>query len=63
MDGFVLTETLRRTERFRRTPVVLVTGLGSDRDRLRGLTAGASAYLAKSAFDHQTLLDTVAGLL
>jgi DNA-binding response OmpR family regulator len=40
-----------------------MTSLENETDRLRGLRAGASAYLTKSGFDHQTLLETVAALL
>ena len=63
MDGIGLTETIRRSASHRELPVVLVTSLGSDRDRARGVQAGANAYLTKSGFDQQTLLDTVATLL
>ncbi len=63
MDGFSLTEAIRDSKRFRDLPVVLVTALQSERDRARGLEAGADAYLAKSAFDQQQLLATIAQLL
>jgi two-component system chemotaxis sensor kinase CheA len=62
-DGFSLTENIRQHERLARLPVVLMTSLENETDRLRGLRAGASAYLTKSGFDHQTLLETVAALL
>ena len=35
------------------------TSLSGQADRDRGMSAGASAYLAKSAFDRQLLLETV----
>jgi two-component system, chemotaxis family, sensor kinase CheA len=63
MDGFTLCETIRASERFRELPVVLVTALESQEHRARGLEAGADAYLAKSAFDQETLLETVRQLL
>jgi two-component system chemotaxis sensor kinase CheA len=62
-DGFSLTESIRQHERLAQLPVVLMTSLENETDRLRGLRAGASAYLTKSGFDHQTLLETVAALL
>ena len=62
MDGFTLTDTLRRSGR-RRIPVVLVTSLSSDRDRARGLEAGADAYIVKSGFDRSGLLQAVGQLL
>jgi two-component system chemotaxis sensor kinase CheA len=42
--------------------VVLVTALASDKDKARGLEAGADAYLVKSAFDQRQLLETIARL-
>jgi two-component system chemotaxis sensor kinase CheA len=63
MDGFDLTATIRRSPRFRQLPVILVTALDSEEDRLRGMEAGADAYLIKSAFDQKRLLETVYQLL
>jgi len=63
MDGFVLTETLRRTETYRETPIILVTSLDREEDRRRGMAAGADAYIVKGAFDQTTLLDSVRNLL
>ncbi|HSO31390.1 MAG TPA: response regulator, partial [Labilithrix sp.] len=63
MDGFTLTETIRSHPRFRDLPVVLVTGRSSDADRARGLDVGANAYLVKSDFDQQHLLETLSQLL
>jgi two-component system, chemotaxis family, sensor kinase CheA len=63
MDGFVLCETIRRSDRLRGTPVILVTGLEAPEHRARGLAAGADAYIAKSAFDQEQLLTTIRELL
>ncbi|MDB4972658.1 MAG: sensor histidine kinase/response regulator [Myxococcaceae bacterium] len=63
MDGFALTEQVRRAPKLARIPVVLVTSLEAESDRLRGLEAGANAYLGKSAFDHRILLEVIGGLL
>ena len=63
MDGFTLTATLRHSTALRRIPVVLVTSLSSDKDRARGLEAGASAYIVKSGFDRKSLLEAVGQLL
>ena len=62
MDGFTLTDTLRRSG-LPRIPVVLVTSLSSDRDRARGMEAGADAYIVKSAFERSGLLQAVGQLL
>jgi len=63
MDGFGLCEAMRKSKRFREVPVILVTALESPEHRARGLEAGADAYLAKSTFDQQMLLDAIRQLL
>jgi two-component system chemotaxis sensor kinase CheA len=63
MDGFALCEAIRASKRFKELPVVLVTALEAPEHRARGLEAGADAYLGKSSFDQQTLLDTISQLL
>ena len=63
MDGYELTAEIRRDERLRRLPVVLVTSLDSREHRERGVAVGADAYIVKSGFDQENLLETVAGLL
>ena len=63
MSGVELCRAIRGSGRFPQLPVVLVTSLGSREDRLRGAEAGADAYLVKSAFDRQLLLDTLERLL
>jgi two-component system chemotaxis sensor kinase CheA len=63
MNGFELTEAIRRDERLRLTPVILVTSLAAGNHRERGLTAGADAYIVKSAFEQGQLLDAVSRLL
>ncbi|TCN32687.1 two-component system chemotaxis sensor kinase CheA [Sinorhizobium americanum] len=59
MNGFELTEAIRRSERFTNTPVVLVTGREALEDKVRGLRAGANAYLRKDQFDAQDFLETM----
>jgi two-component system chemotaxis sensor kinase CheA len=63
MDGFALCEAIRASKRLAQLPVVLVTALESTEHRARGLEAGADAYLAKSSFEQETLLETLAQLL
>jgi two-component system chemotaxis sensor kinase CheA len=63
MDGFALCAAIRGSRRFKALPVVLVTALESPEHRTQGLEAGADAYLGKSSFDQQGLLDVIAQLL
>jgi two-component system chemotaxis sensor kinase CheA len=63
MDGFALCEAIRGSRRHAALPVVLVTALESPEHRARGLEAGADAYVGKSSFDQQNLLETIRQLL
>lgn len=63
MDGFELTGRIRQSERLRRLPVILVTSLGSEQDKQRGIQVGADAYIVKAQFDTRALLDLVRQLI
>ncbi len=63
MDGFALTEAVKRDPRLARIPVILVTSLDSPEDRVRGMEAGADAYIVKSSFDQRELLETIERLI
>ncbi len=63
MDGFTLTSRIRADRELDSLPVVLVTTLGTAEDRARGLEAGANAYLVKSGFEQDSLLDAIRRLI
>lgn len=63
MDGFTLTEMVKESEQFKETPVILVTSLESAQDKMRGMEAGADAYITKSSFDQRELLETIDRLI
>jgi two-component system chemotaxis sensor kinase CheA len=63
MDGLHLTEAIRASTRFRELPVILVTALERPEHRARGLEVGADAYLGKSSFEQEGLLNTVRELI
>jgi CheY-like chemotaxis protein len=63
MDGFALTRTIRRTRGWEQVPVIIMTSKGDESDRRAGLEAGASAYLLKSEFDQEQLVNTVRRLV
>jgi two-component system chemotaxis sensor kinase CheA len=63
MDGFILTERIRGSLEISALPVVVVTSLDREEDRLRGLRAGVNAYLVKSSFDQRVLIQTIETLL
>jgi two-component system sensor histidine kinase and response regulator WspE len=63
MDGIQLVSSIKTDARLRALPVVIVSYKDRPEDRMRGLDAGADAYLTKSSFHDQTLLQTVADLI
>ncbi len=63
LDGFGLTQEVRKTSASAELPVVLVTARSTEEDRIRGLKAGANAYLVKSGFDQSRLLQVISELL
>ncbi len=63
MDGLALTEKIRQNTKYSDLPIILVTSLASEDDKRRGVEAGANAYITKSGFDQQVLLDTLKRLI
>jgi two-component system, chemotaxis family, sensor kinase CheA len=63
MDGLELLAAIRSDPQRTHLPVVMVTSHASEEDRKRGAEAGADAYIVKSEFDQQALLDTVERLV
>jgi two-component system chemotaxis sensor kinase CheA len=63
LDGIGLTQWIRAQPKISSLPVVLVTARGHADDRVRGLNAGADAYIVKREFRQSELLETVDRLL
>ena len=63
LNGFELTARVRADKKLSELPVVLVTALGSQKDREYGIEVGANAYIAKSDFDQSNLLEIIRRLL
>jgi len=62
MDGFEVTRRIRRDEKNRLMPVILVTALQETEDRINGIKAGCDDYITKP-FDKRELLARVQSLL
>ncbi len=62
MDGMTLCQKLKANFNTNHIPVVLMTALGSDADRIAGLTNGADAYVSKP-FNIDVLRTTVLQLM
>lgn len=63
MDGFTLTASVRKLQHGSNLPIILVTSLGSQDDRERGVEAGADAYIIKSSFDQTSLINVIERLI
>ncbi len=59
MDGLELVAALRADGRLSAIPVVLVTSLDAQHDHARAIEVGADAYIVKSNFSQEGLLDSV----
>jgi two-component system chemotaxis sensor kinase CheA len=63
MDGIELIERVRAMEGFAGLPILLVSSLGSEEDRRRGMQAGADAYIVKKDFEQGRFLEVLRELL
>lgn len=63
MDGFSLTARLRQEEKYRDTPIIIITSREKEEDKRRGVQVGADAYIVKGDFDQSNLVGTLRALL
>jgi len=63
MNGFDLTARIRADKNLTELPVLLLTALESREDRERGVDVGANAYIVKSDFDQERLLEVIRRLV
>ena len=59
LHGFDLTARIRADKNLSQLPVVLVTARESQADKEKGIEVGANAYVVKSSFDQNNLLDII----
>jgi two-component system, chemotaxis family, sensor kinase CheA len=62
MDGFTFVERIRADPALKAKPAILVTSRNAPEDRRRGAAVGANAYVVKSEFDQNRLLETIRSL-
>ncbi|MHB1341497.1 MAG: hybrid sensor histidine kinase/response regulator [Coriobacteriia bacterium] len=63
MTGFQLTAAIKSDDTLKQIPVIIVTSLEREEEKAEGINAGADAYITKSVFNQDTLLDTVERLI
>lgn len=59
MDGFELIRRLKADPELQKIPVVIITTMESEEDRRKGLELGAAAYIVKSQFRGEKLVETI----
>jgi len=59
MNGFELITAVRKDDRYKGIPIVVVTTRERKEDKLRGLELGADAYLLKGGFDQGEFLSVI----
>jgi CheY-like chemotaxis protein/chemotaxis signal transduction protein len=63
MDGFMLTENIRKNEELSRIPIIVISSRDSDEDQKRAAMLGASRYIIKNSFNNHNLLEAVRELI
>ncbi|MEK7519678.1 MAG: response regulator [Patescibacteria group bacterium] len=56
MDGLEVLAVIKKEEKFKDIPVILLTNLGQESDVERGMETGAKAYLVKAHFTPSELV-------
>ena len=62
MNGYKVARFLKFDEEYKSIPIVMLTALSGEEDKLTGIETGADAYLTKP-FETQQLLDAVKSFL
>lgn len=63
MNGFELTQKVKNDPDLSRVPVILVTSLDSPEDKAHGIEVGAEAYIVKSNFNQNNLVELIGQLI
>lgn len=55
MNGFEVCRRIKRDERYRDIPVIIITGLTEKEDRVKGIEAGAEDFISKPLYPSEVL--------
>jgi len=59
MDGIELIRRVRAETAWHELPIVVLSTRGSDDDKKRAMDVGADAYMVKTQFSEEALLETL----
>ncbi|WP_010256730.1 hybrid sensor histidine kinase/response regulator [Treponema primitia] len=63
MDGFMLTENVRKNDELSKIPIIVISSRESDEDQKRAALLGANRYIIKNSFNNHNLLTAVKELI
>jgi CheY-like chemotaxis protein len=63
MDGFMLTENIKKNEDLSNIPIIVISSLSSEADQKRAALLGASRYIVKNSINNHNLLEAVKELI
>jgi CheY-like chemotaxis protein len=63
MDGFLLTENVRKNEALAQIPIIVISSRESEEDQKRAAMLGANRYIIKNSFNNHNLLTAVKDLI
>ncbi|MGM0568830.1 MAG: hybrid sensor histidine kinase/response regulator [Elusimicrobiota bacterium] len=63
LDGLDLCRKIKNDEKLKALPVIIVSSLGEEEDKKRGLEVKADAYIVKSEFRQRKLIETIERLI
>jgi CheY-like chemotaxis protein len=63
MDGFMLTENIRKNDSLKDIPIVVVSSRSDEKDQNRAAQLGANKYIVKSSFNNRSLVTAVRDLI
>ncbi len=59
LNGFAVLKSIRSMEKYKNTPVLMLTNLGQDEDIKKGKELGATDYLVKADFTPSQVLEKI----
>ncbi|MFP3041430.1 response regulator [Treponema primitia] len=63
MDGFMLTENVRKNESLSKIPIIVISSRESEEDKKKAAMLGANRYIVKNSFNNHNLLTAVKQLI
>jgi len=63
MNGIELVSSLRETDQYRSTPIIMVTSRENKIDREKAMSAGADEYIIKSEFTTEGIINAIDSLV